>query len=87
MNAIKVAKSAYNTLLLPMNLVQAGKQTANNLQSLQAMEGKKPQTLAGVFIMMDSQLSRVNSTIIQKVAVAVDIKPSTIYDLLRQSSG
>jgi transcription initiation factor TFIIIB Brf1 subunit/transcription initiation factor TFIIB len=52
MMASKVAESCCNTLKLPMDIVQACKQTADNLQSLSAMEGKRPQTVAGVAIMM-----------------------------------
>ena len=51
-----------------MDIVKVCKQTADNLQSLQALEGKKPQTVAGVTIMMVLQLCNVNSTSIEKVA-------------------
>ena len=50
------------------------------------MEGKKPQTIAGVAIMMVLQYSRVKEITIEQIATAVDIKPSTIQEVLRQSS-
>jgi hypothetical protein len=42
------------------------------------MEGRKPQTLAGVAIMMVLQLGKLSSPTIEEVATAVDIKPGTI---------
>ena len=60
-----------------MDILSACKQTADNLSALQAMEGKKPQTLAGVAIMMVVQYSKFKVSI-EDVATAVDIKPATI---------
>ncbi len=42
MQSSKVAESACNALKLPMDILSACKQTADNLSALQAMEGKKP---------------------------------------------
>ena len=42
------------------------------------MEGKKPQTVAGVAIMMELQQSKLEYVTIHEIAAAVDIKPSTI---------
>lgn len=50
------------------------------------MEGKKPQTVAGVAIMMVLQFARITSVGIEEVATAVDIKPGTIQEILRQSA-
>jgi transcription initiation factor TFIIIB Brf1 subunit/transcription initiation factor TFIIB len=67
-----------------MDILSACKQTADNLSALQAMEGKKPQTLAGVAIMMVVQYSKFKVAI-EDVANAVDIKPATIQEILRQT--
>lgn len=67
-----------------MDIMSACKQTADNLSALQAMEGKKPQTLAGVAIMMVVQYSKFKVAI-DDVASAVDIKPATIQEILRQT--
>jgi transcription initiation factor TFIIIB Brf1 subunit/transcription initiation factor TFIIB len=69
-----------------MDIIEACKQTADNLSALHAMEGKKPQTVAGVAIMMVLQYSKVKLVTIDEIAAAVDIKPSTIQDILRQCS-
>lgn len=66
-----------------MDIVEACKQTADNLSALHVMEGKKPQTVAGVAIMMVLQFSKVKEVTIDQIATAVDIKPSTIQDILR----
>jgi len=42
------------------------------------MEGKKPQTVAGVAIMMVLQYSKITEIKIEQIAAAVDMKPSTI---------
>lgn len=88
MLASKVAETACNSLKLPMDIMSACKQTADNLSALHAMEGKKPQTIAGVAIMMVLQYSKimVGQVGIDEVATAVDIKPSTINEILRQTA-
>lgn len=66
-----------------MDILTACKQTADNLSALQAMEGKKPQTIAGVAIMMVLQYMKHSSVGIEEVSNAVDIKPGTINEILR----
>ena len=50
------------------------------------MEGKKPQTIAGVAIMMVLQLSNIRKVGLEEVATAVDIKPGTIQEILMQTA-
>jgi hypothetical protein len=47
-----------------MDIIEACKKTADNLSALHAMEGKKPQTIAGVAIMMVLQYSKVKDVTI-----------------------
>lgn len=70
---------------MPVDIMTACKQTADNLSLLHAMEGKKPQTIAGVAMMMVFQQAKITRVNIDEVATCVDIKPATIQEILRQN--
>lgn len=82
--ASKVAEHACNTLELPTDLVNASKITSDNLSSLQVIEGKKPQTVAGAAIHLVLQHSRElkngRQITLDEIAATVEIKPSTIVE-------
>lgn len=64
--------------------MNASKITSDNLSSLQVLEGKKPQTLAGAAIYMVLQASKVlkqqKEIQLDDIAQAVEIKPATILE-------
>lgn len=80
MYASKVAEQAANSMDLPMDLCAAAKTTADNLSMLQNMEGKKPQTVAGVALIMVCKHAKIldNQITIDMIAEKVNIGSSTI---------
>jgi len=52
LQAAHVAEQACNKLGLPMDVLSAAKETAVNIDKLQILSGRNPQTVAGVALYM-----------------------------------
>lgn len=84
LHASKIAEQVCTALKLPIDITQACKITSDNLSSLQMLEGKKPQTIAGAAVLMIIEESSLATQVtIEQISSAVDIKPQTILETIR----